>query len=690
MRNFSIFLLTFFLLSPASGQNPKHKTGFVPIPNDMKKGQPSGGAVQTLSPQRPMAPSRGADGPSPESPVATASAATRPGTAAPTSNGCQNRPPIETYMQISSIYQPRPSPKGGLFFVSDLRETPQLFFLKSPNHWPDQISFFPDGVAFYDLSPDGSKILVATQTGGNEQFDIQLLEPQKKTVTPLVINPNKRVESFQWAKSGRWFAYTSNERNGIDMDLYRFDILALKATRLAELKGSNRVADISLDEKWIALENTQSAIDSDILIFSQATKKIEIPSKHSGFQNHEQPRFSKDSTGLFLLSDALAPRREAFFHKWGEKYPGTRISHESAEVEKLVVDVGRERVALLINRDGYSTLKWGTVPGKNGVITKWNEVKTDPGVIGATRFSDKSIFYSFSNSRRTWDAWENRGTGNSVAWTKSTNGNLVPECFIKEELVSYPSFDQKTIPAFLYLPQVTSRDIPFVVYIHGGPEIQFRPTFNKTFQYFLQNGFGVIAPNVRGSAGYGRDYLMADDYKKRMDSVQDGVYAAKWLLDKRYATKGKVALYGASYGGFMVLRMIQVEPQLFAAASESVGISNFVTFLKNTKPYRRALREAEYGPLSDEEFLKSISPVHYIDQIKTPLLIFHGANDPRVPVDESEQMAKALKDKGVDVELKVFAPEGHGNTKLRNILEQARMMSRFFETHLVRDKKEAP
>ncbi len=692
----TVFFFTLILNLVTLAENPKHRKGFVPVPQDMKTVTPPKAKEPPPGMKRPLAPAKKDDA-FRSSTAATSATAVGTGAAAkaetapdrPKPGGCLNRPPIETYMQISSVYQPRPSPKGGLFFVSDLRETLQLFYTKSPNHWPEQVSFFADGVAYYELSPDGTKVLAATHQGGNEQYDIHLIEPGKKSVTPLVVNPKKRVESVVWAPSGKWFAYTSNERNGIDMDLYKYDIASLKATKLVDLKGSNRASDISPDEKWIALENVQSATDSNILIFSMADSKIDVPSQHSGVQNHEFPRFTKDSRGMFLVTDATRGTRELFLHRFGEKYPGTLLTHETAEIERVFLDDARDRLGIIVNQDGYGVLKQANVAPRGAVVTKLAEITTEKGVIGGSRFGHgKSVFYTHSNSRRTWDAWESKG-GKPILWTKSTDGNLDPDCFIREELVSYPSFDGRAIPAFVYRPSGDTREIPFIVYVHGGPEAQYRPVFNKTFQYFLQNGFGILATNVRGSTGYGREFTMADDYKKRMDSVQDAVSGAKWLLEKRYATAGKLAVYGGSYGGFMVLRMIQVEPQLFAAASESVGISDFVSFLKNTKPYRRAQREAEYGPLSDEEFLKSISPMTYLDQIKTPLLIFHGANDPRVPVGESEQIAAALKGKDVPVELKVFADEGHGNTKLHNILEQARMMTRFFESNLQK-KKEGP
>ena len=252
------------------------------------------------------------------------------------------------------------------------------------------------------------------------------------------------------------------------------------------------------------------------------------------------------------------------------------------------------------------------------------------------------------------------------------------------------SFDSKQIPAFLYLPSNTQKSqsvetrtpVPFIVSVHGGPESQYRPMFSKIFQYFLERGFGVFAPNIRGSTGYGREYTMLDNYKNRMDSVQDVIEGAQWLLKNRYAQSKGLAIMGGSYGGFLVLRSIEVEPDLFAAASESVGITNFFTFLQNTKPYRRALREFEYGPMTDKDFLLSISPMTYIDKIKTPLLIFHGANDPRVPVTETEQIAAALKKRDIPVDFTVFPDEGHGNTKLRNIMEQAKLTVYFFEKFL--------
>jgi dipeptidyl aminopeptidase/acylaminoacyl peptidase len=240
------------------------------------------------------------------------------------------------------------------------------------------------------------------------------------------------------------------------------------------------------------------------------------------------------------------------------------------------------------------------------------------------------------------------------------------------------------IPAFLYLPPGHRKGerIRFLVTFHGGPESQFRPGFRAEIPYFLSRGFGVLAPNVRGSSGYGTEYLEADNYKNRMKSVDDGVACAKWLVKHGYSKEKSIGVYGGSYGGFMVVATATRAPGLFGAACDIVGIVNFQTFLERTKPYRRKLREAEYGPLTDPDFLKSISPLYLVDKMDTPMLIAHGKNDPRVPIDEATQLYEALKSRDKVVELLVFDDEGHGFRKDENRIEFYEKMADFFEQQL--------
>ena len=203
-----------------------------------------------------------------------------------------------------------------------------------------------------------------------------------------------------------------------------------------------------------------------------------------------------------------------------------------------------------------------------------------------------------------------------------------------------------------------------MVEVHGGPESQRRPIWSAAIQYLAGRGYAVLAPNVRGSTGYGKAYSHLDDVRLRMDSVRDLAHAVEWLRANG-ADPRRIAVMGGSYGGFMVLSAITTYPDLWAAAVDIVGIANFVTFLENTGAWRRALREAEYGSLErDRDFLEEISPIHHVERITAPLMVMHGANDPRVPVGEAEQIVETLRQRGRAVEYLRFEDEGHGLIKL--------------------------
>ena len=220
--------------------------------------------------------------------------------------------------------------------------------------------------------------------------------------------------------------------------------------------------------------------------------------------------------------------------------------------------------------------------------------------------------------------------------------------------------------------------MPYIIYAHGGPEEQFRPGFVRNVQYFLARGIGMLAPNVRGSSGYTREYLALDDREKRMDSIKDYKAAADWLLAQKLADPKKLGIDGGSYGGYVVMACITEYPDLFAAAVSSVGIVNFITYFKNTKGYRQDVRAREYGDPNDTEFMKSISPIYKIDRVHTPLLIIHGKNDPRVPVGEALQVESELKKRGRKVETLIFPDEGHSINKLENRLKAYRVKAEFF------------
>jgi dipeptidyl aminopeptidase/acylaminoacyl peptidase len=254
-------------------------------------------------------------------------------------------------------------------------------------------------------------------------------------------------------------------------------------------------------------------------------------------------------------------------------------------------------------------------------------------------------------------------------WTQSEVGLVDANNFVAPELVRYPTFDRRMISAYVYRPRTTGPH-PVVINIHGGPEGQYQPVFDPFIQFMVQElGIAVIAPNVRGSAGYGKSFLKLDNGALREDSVKDIGSLIVWIGLQPAFDRERVFVMGASYGGYMVLASLAAYSDRLRGGIDHVGISNFVTFLNNTSAYRRHLRRAEYGDERDPRmraFLSRISPLNRVNAIRRPLLVAQGLNDPRVPASESEQMVALLRSKGGEVWYLLAKDEGHGFRKKSN------------------------
>jgi dipeptidyl aminopeptidase/acylaminoacyl peptidase len=351
------------------------------------------------------------------------------------------------------------------------------------------------------------------------------------------------------------------------------------------------------------------------------------------------------------------------------------------ELDGAGVSENRDFVVAAANEDGYGVTYVYSLPDFKPLPMP----PAEKGLVSPVSFRGNTLVWSRSNARSAGNAFVttfSKGKNapapvtQQLTWTEDQGIDL--QSFPLPELVKYKAFDGTEIPAFIYFPPGHQKGtpIPFVINYHGGPEGQSRPGFSATYQYLLSRGFGVMLPNVRGSTGYGRAFHMMDNYRKRWDSVKDGVDAAEWLVQAGHARPGKIATYGGSYGGFMSVACI-VEDQervdsgarkerLFGACVDIVGVVNLKTFLEKTSGYRRKLREVEYGPLTDPDFLLSVSSIKKVDKMQVPFFIAHGFNDPRVPVEEAMQLATALKDRGRNPRVFIAPDEGHGFAKLDN------------------------
>ncbi|MGL4648833.1 MAG: alpha/beta hydrolase family protein, partial [Caldilineaceae bacterium] len=371
----------------------------------------------------------------------------------------------------------------------------------------------------------------------------------------------------------------------------------------------------------------------------------------------------------------------------------------SGELEHFALAADGRNAALSVNEGGYSRLflldlqsgRWQRIEIADEPVAggdSYVQSKPGPGVIGSLRFNARGTFLVLSRQSAvaTSDVWSVRVLdGTCRQLTFCNTAGIDTTTFIAPEEVRFASFDGLQVPAFLYRPATPEPEggHPVVLYVHGGPASQHRPELFVSFQFFLQQGYAVLAPNVRGSTGYGRAYTALDEVELRMDSVADLRAAVEWLHGQSGLNASRIAIYGRSYGGFMVLAALTEYPELFAAGVDVVGIANWVTFLERTGPWRRAHREREYGSLAtDRDFLERISPIHKANLIKVPLLVLAGDNDPRVPLNESEQVVARVGDSGGTVDFVHYADEGHIFSKLANRIDSFTQIADFLKRHL--------
>ncbi len=593
---------------------------------------------------------------------------------------------IEPYIKMRWPGGAQLAPDGTLYFVYDPDGIRQLYKVAPGGKQKDavRLTTFPDGIGGYDLSDDGKSVVLVAAVGGSEQNDLYFLDTAAGKVEPLFVNPKDVVESPQWRRDSKAFAYRSNETSSADFHIYLYDLTSKQSKKIHQAEGSWSPADFNKDGTKLVVAKYTSASFSQLFEITLAGgEPREITPKGEEW-SFEPVGYNADETRFLVNTDYKGDLKQihTIDLKTGALTPiltdlaGREIDWGGLNEDRTVLAVG-------VNEDGYAALHLRKAvdfsPMKGPQLAK--------GLVGNVQFRGNHMLYSLDNANTPgliykWDITKPDAPG--VVLTEADTQGIDVAKFRLPELVQYPSFDGTKIPAFVYLPAdyQKGKKIPFLVQYHGGPEGQYRPSFNRSFQYFVSQGFGVMAPNVRGSSGYGKKFIEADNYKNREKSVKDGVWAAKYLIDQGYTDKKRIAAWGGSYGGFMTMAAITEAPEIFGAACNVVGIVNFQTFLEKTKDYRRKLREAEYGPLSDPDFLKSISPIYKSDKIDMPLMIAHGLNDPRVPINEAMQIAVALKKRGVDVEELYFPDEGHGFAKEENRLIYFKELAKFFEKHL--------
>jgi dipeptidyl aminopeptidase/acylaminoacyl peptidase len=568
-------------------------------------------------------------------------------------------------------------------------DTNQLHQVTQPGGARTQLTFFPDRVDGGSFEPTKGEYLIFTKGAGGNEFNQNYRYDFATGEITLLTDGKSRNSGPSWSNKGDRIAYTSTRRNGADTDFYVQSPTDPKSDRLvAEVKGGGwDVVDWSPDDKQVLVVEGISVNESYIWLFDAQTgaKKELTPRPAEGAEKvaYSAALFSKDGKGIFVTTDRESEFQRLAYIDLATGKHSYLIPDARFDVDGWDLSHDGKQIAYTLNENGMSTLHLINVSVSKDTATagaKKEPVFNPPMpavVISGLRFHRDAkqglLAFNVVGARSTSDVYTWALAKNTVTrWTASETGGIPGKQFVEPELVKWKSFDGKEITGFLYKPDAAKfpGKRPVIINIHGGPEAQYRPGYLGRNNYFINElGCAMVFPNVRGSEGYGKTFLKLDNGFKREDSYKDISALLDWIPSRPELDAAKVMVTGGSYGGFMTLQVAWNYADRIRCALDVVGISNLATFLKNTESYRRDLRRAEYGDERDPkmaEFHERIAALNNAQKITKPLFVVQGANDPRVPKTEAEQIVATLKKQNTPVWFLMAKDEGHGFAKKKN------------------------
>lgn len=608
---------------------------------------------------------------------------------------------LRPYAEVRSARFVDFSPDGKSLLISTrFGDAAQLHLVHAPEGRREQITFEAEPVgsgAFIPRDPE-RRLLFSLSKGGDENAQILRLDRRDGGIR-LLTDGKSRNGLGPFEKRGRRCVVSSNARNGRDTDLFLLDPTAPEPALapLLEVNGEFwNAADFSFDDSRLALVRNVSVEESYPFVLDLATREktpVPPPPGAAAKAAYGSLRFAPDGRSLFLVTDAASEWRRLARVDLSTGEYAWLSGDVPWDVESVALDPTGRTLAFSVNEDGASVVHRLDVASN----ARLEPLSVPLGVVASLDFSPdgERLAFTLATPAAPADVWVAPARGNDlVRWTVSETGGIDPALFVAPTRIQFPTFDTaggepRRVPAWLYLPRGASarRKAPVVIQIHGGPEGQSRPAFSPTIQQWVNElSLAVLVPNVRGSTGYGKTYVSLDNAEKREDSVKDVGALLDWIRTRPDLDASRVAVHGGSYGGYMVLASLVHFGERIKAGVDVVGIADFTTFLTRTSAYRQDLRRAEYGDERDprmREVFARISPLARVREIRSPLLVAHGKNDPRVPFHEALEIAKGAKENGIPVWTVYADDEGHGFAKKKNSAFLDAAVAHFFRTHLV-------
>ena len=569
-------------------------------------------------------------------------------------------------------------------YLSDRSGVNQVWKMNIHDKIPQQVTFYSERIWRLEASANKRDLLFTTDLGGNEQEQLFLLKAGETEAMDLCKDGTTRFNLGGTNAAGDTVYFTCNRRSKANFDVCKMNIATGEILTVQENTDNlNIPAAVSPDGRYMLYNKLKGMSDNRLWLVDMETGEARDIYPQGSFAQYTSPAWKSDSSGFYFVCDEDDEFLYAAYYdvKTGEI---RHIYHTDHDVTKVALSCDDKYLALVVSVDGYGEFRildlatgrfLATPMPPKGFIYIYAGMQWSP--VG------HKLLFTFSSGSRPSGLWVlDLDADAAYALTDSGLSPDIKDRLAEPELREYTSFDGLRI-AYWFYKSSDDPNAPTVIQIHGGPESQEFPMYDPLVQYLVGQGFNIAAPNIRGSIGFGKSFHHLDDVEKRMDSIRDIECLARHLLDSGLVKPGKLGIMGGSYGGYATLCAITEYPELWSAAIDIVGMSNLETFLENTAPYRRSHREGEYGSLANHrDVLRRVSPIHKADRITAPLMVIHGANDPRVPVSEAEQIVANLENRGVAVKYLCYGDEGHGIMKLNNKLDCYPQVSDFLKEHL--------
>lgn len=596
---------------------------------------------------------------------------------------------IEQLYATRSIGGTAWSPDGKtIAFISNISGANNLWTLPAEGGWPTQLTISKQRQASPAWSPDGKYIVYQSDYDGDEQWDLYLVEPGNGHVTNITNTPKISEEAPAWSPDGRLLAYAVKPKDGSSYEIYLMEMLT-RTSRAMTVNTPKNLSNYgpvwSKDGKWIAYEqDNASGRDANLFVLNVVTGKSELVTPHQGDKLYSVSDWSPDGRQLLITSNEgngymnaglldVATKKIEWLTQGKEEVLAGNFSPDGKQITWTVNDDGNVRM-MRYDAATKQAQPLGPAAGVNGF----------GGAESAfTRDGKKLIFYH-NGAQAPSDAWVYDFTSSQAHQvTQSLVGGVRGSDMVEPQLVHYPSKDGKfTISAFVYVPHNAPRDgtHPLVLYLHGGPTSQSVNSFNRMVQYLANEGYVVMAPNYRGSTGYGFEFMNANRYDMGGGDLDDALAGVEWMEKSGYIDAKKLVVMGGSYGGYLTMMAVTKHPGMWAAGVAIVPFVNWATEIKNEDPVLREYDLATMGnpdDPKDQARLAERSPINFVNDIKAPLLMLAGGNDPRCPKEETLQVVEAIKKKGGRVEYKIYEDEGHGFARVANQIDAYQKVADF-------------